>query len=615
MLRHSLFFKLFLGNLLLVLLIIATGGIISHRSLEADHSRNQYEHQRQLTHMSQLLFQRLWPTLSADPVAIDEMCKNWRELAEQPTRLTVIASDGVVLGDSSAMPAARMENHRTPSRPEVMAALEGREGSDIRLSDTLGREFRYMASPVRHGDRVVGAVRIAMPVRALVEARGMILRSLLLAAGASVLAAVVLGLLISWVWYVPLRQLALTARSIASGNLKQKARSVGSVELAQLADALNDMRESLAHQIETIAAQRANLQTVVVNMREGLIVTDTSEEIVLMNRQAAEILDVPESQAIGSHIQRCVRVPDMIDLYRQCRETDILVSRQLEIEVNGRMRTLQVTASPVRQGPSQGLGTLMVLHDVTDITRAAATKAEFVVNASHELRTPLAVIRAAVESLADSDRDDEETFRKCTQMLDRHVNRLEQVTMDLLDLHAVESAGRSPLQVEPIDPEELGEWVEAQFAGQADKKGVTLDVTVDTSGGGGFHSDHKLLEMILQNLVGNALKFTPPGGRVACAITFDGRELTVRVADTGCGIKPEDQPRVFERFFQADRARTGDTAVRGSGLGLAIVKHAAERLRASVKLESEMGRGTTITVVVPNRRRLGSHQAERPGEV
>jgi two-component system phosphate regulon sensor histidine kinase PhoR len=601
--RHSLFLKLFLGNLLLVLLIIATGGVISHRSLEAYHRENQLRQQKQLTAMAQLLVQRLWSTMSDNPASIDALCKRWRERSDEPARLTVIASDGVVLGDSSVMPAARMENHRTPSRPEVMAALDGREGSDIRLSDTLGREFRYMASPIRRDGQIVGAVRVAMPLRALVESRGMILRSLLLAAAASVLAAVVLGLLISWVWYVPLRQLALTARSIASGNLKQKARSVGSLELAQLADALNDMRESLAHQIETIAAQRANLQTVVVNMREGLIVTDTSEEIVLMNRQAADILDVVESDAVGSHIQRIVRVPDMIDLYRQCRETDILVSRQLEIEVKGRMRTLQVTVSPVRQGPSQGLGTLMVLHDVTDITRAAATKAEFVVNASHELRTPLAVIRAAVESLIESGREDEQTFEKCARMLDRHVNRLEQVTMDLLDLHAVESAGRSPLQVAPIQPQELGEWIEAQFAGRADEKGVTLDVNVEASGDEDFCSDRKLLEMILQNLVGNALKFTPPEGRVACRLHFDGRELTMRVADTGCGIKSEDQPRVFERFFQADRSRTGDTAVRGSGLGLAIVKHAAERLRASVDLESTVGEGTTVTVVVPNRRR------------
>jgi two-component system sensor histidine kinase BaeS len=223
------------------------------------------------------------------------------------------------------------------------------------------------------------------------------------------------------------------------------------------------------------------------------------------------------------------------------------------------------------------------------------------------------VIRAAVESLTESGRDDEDTFAKCTEMLDRHVNRLEQVTMDLLDLHAVESAGRSPLQVESIEPAKLGEWIEAQFAIRAQDKGVTLDVNVETSGGRPFCSDRKLLEMILQNLVANAVKFTPSDGRVECKLNFDGRELTVRVADTGCGIKSEDQPRVFERFFQADRSRTGDTAVRGSGLGLAIVKHAAERLRASVDLQSTLGEGTTITVIVPNRRRAGE-EAPPPGE-
>ncbi|MFP4052689.1 MAG: ATP-binding protein [Phycisphaerae bacterium] len=604
--HHSLFVKLFAGNLALVLVIIAIGGVVSHGFLQADHARTQELHHRQLVATVQLLFQRLWPEVSGDRQEIDRLCKRARQFTTQPVRLTVIASDGMVLGDSSIVPAERMENHRTPDRPEVLAALDGREGSDVRLSDTLAREFRYIAKPItveRDGRRQIPSiVRVAMPVQALVEARGVIVRSLLLAAGVTVIASVVLGLLISWVWYSPLRQLALTARSIASGNLHQKARAVGSAELAQLAEALNEMRASLARQIETIAAQRANLQTVVINMREGLVVTDRDDNVVLMNHQAAEILGVQESAAVGEHVQRCIRVPDMIDLYRQVREKDLLVSRQLEVEVAGRLRFLQVTASPVRAGPAEGLGLLVVMNDVTDITRTAATKAEFVVNASHELRTPLAVMRGAIEALKDLGPEDPESHAKCVSMLERHVSRLENIAMDLLDLHAVESAGRSPLRVEPIEPAELAEGVESQFADRAAEKGLELKVHAD-SDAQTFCSDRKLLEMILQNLVSNAVKFTPSGGTVRCELLRDGRDLVLRVSDTGPGIRAEDQPRVFERFFQVDRSRTGDTNVRGSGLGLAIVKHAAERLRAVVDLQSVPGNGTTFTVTVPTHRR------------
>jgi two-component system phosphate regulon sensor histidine kinase PhoR len=247
----------------------------------------------------------------------------------------------------------------------------------------------------------------------------------------------------------------------------------------------------------------------------------------------------------------------------------------------------------------KGLARLVVVRDVTDLVRAAAMKAEFVANASHELRTPLASLRAAADSLADIGPADREDLARVAAVIDRQIRRLEALTHDLLELHRIESAKR-PLSLEPISPASLVDWLGTEFAARADEKGVTFEVTAPAPDDL-FTSDRQLVELVLRNLADNAVKFTPSGGRVACAIERQDDGMRLRVTDTGCGIRREDQPRVFERFFQADASRSGEGQARGTGLGLAIVKHACERLGGTVSLESELGLGTTVTVLVPDR--------------
>jgi signal transduction histidine kinase len=187
----------------------------------------------------------------------------------------------------------------------------------------------------------------------------------------------------------------------------------------------------------------------------------------------------------------------------------------------------------------------------------------------------------------------------CPDILNRHISRLENMTNDLLDLNMAET-GRARLRQEDIPVGSLGGWAESHFAAQAREKLVEL--AVETRRGElAFRGDRRLLELIIQNLVHNAIKYTPAKGRVECLIALSPEAglLTIRVSDTGCGIRPQDRPRIFERFFQADPARSGDSTIRGTGLGLAIVKHACERLGANIAIDSEVGRGTTVTVTVP----------------
>ena len=589
--RNSLFLKLFVGNLLLVGAIALVIDLLLYQAL-VDHysSQARVSQDRALVAFAASVEQS-WPLGAAD---MDRQCKTLG--AASGCRATVVAADGTVLADSEADPA-HMENHCTPSRPEVMTALGGQAGEDIRQSPTLHVPYRYVASPIRHEGKIVAAVRTAMPARTLVE-EGSFLRGVIAwSVVATLVSAAVLGLLITWIWYRPVREITQAARGIALGDLKTRVSVAGTSELAEMATALNEMRQSLSRQIEMIAAQKGNLQTVVTNLGEGVIDTSAAGDIVLANRAAVEMLLPPGADSpVGRRLQSVVRALDITDLYNRAQSSGHVVQASVEIEgVQGR-QSLDVEAIPLRPGSDEGIAGLLVLRDVTTVARAAAMKAEFVANASHELRTPLATIRAAVESLEGVEPGDAESMAKMVQMLDRHVKRLEDLTRDLLDLHTLE-AGRRTLRVEPLSVGSVVDWLRTTYTDPAKDKGVALTIDADESAS--LRTDRTLLELILQNLVDNALKFTPSGGKVAVRIDAREAAATLLVSDTGCGIPPQAQARVFERFFQVDPSRSGEPRVRGTGLGLAIVKHATDRLHGQVSLQSEVGKGTTVTVVLP----------------
>ncbi len=625
--RRSLFLRLFLGSLLLVLLMLGLALGFAYPAFSRFFQRESQARQQELTSVCTALVGQAWPQANT-PAAMDKLCRS--VLAGSPLRLTVIAADGQVLYDN-LFDARQMDNHATVSRPELVDALAGRPGSATRRSETADEEFRYLAHPVVLDGRVVGAVRLAMPLTALHTDRDLLRHMLLTGGIIGLISAAVFSSVIALFWYLPLRKITLTARQIASGSLEQKARVTGFRELSRLAAALNDMRDGLASQIQTIAAQRGDLQTVISNLGEGIVALDANARVVLMNSTAGAMLGADASQAVGKPLPSVVRVPDVVDLSNQVFAQKQTLQRQSEADIRGLRRTLDIHVAPLNS--TAGIAELLVLRDVTDLVRASAMKAEFAANASHELRTPLATLRAAVDNMEDMGAMDEAMSQRVHGILHRHVTRLENMTKDLLDLHLVET-GKIKLRAEEIDVQKFRNWAVGIFGPKAEERNVALTVEAPagaavtgaaaadtgqataasvaqaTTAGAvqpgpatlpvAFQSDRKLLELILQNLLDNAIKFTPAGGHVSASLALrdDGR-LVMRVSDTGCGIRKEDQTRVFERFFQADAARSGDTSIRGTGLGLAIVKHACEQLAGTIDLQSELGKGTTVTVVIP----------------
>lgn len=587
--RLSFFTRLFLGNLLLVGLIVSVGGVIAYRRINANYHRDIEQHQRQMLAVFRQYLERSWPALAGGQSA-DELCKGLQK--ESSARFTVIASDGRVLGDGTGDPNA-MLNHDTPDRPEVREALAGGMGRDVRYSDTLREEFLYLAEPVRRGATVVGVARLSTPVKAIAHDQAFIGDALLLAATAAVTAAVALALLLSWMWYAPLRQITRAAGALAGGDLDRRIGPVsGSSELEGLGTALNEMRQKLSAKVEQVDAQSENFHTVIDNLGEAVIALDRGGRIALYNRAAGELL-LPASGAMGKHVQAVVRIAEVVDAVEHVASRHANVQRQVTADVRGRRRTLEVNAAPLSQRGAGELSLLLVVRDVSDLVHTAQIKAEFVANASHELRTPLATIRAAVDSLEGLGPRDTEELARLRDILNRHTSRLEDMTNDLLNLHALESGGPR-LRMETFPLAALAGWVRETFADRAAKKGLAFAVESNEPECE-VTSDAGLLRLILQNLVDNAIKFTA-AGEVLCRLDHSDGRIVMVVQDSGCGIAAEVQDRVFERFFQADASRSGEPRVRGTGLGLAIVKHAAERLGADVRLESESGWGTRITV-------------------
>ncbi len=595
--RRSFFTKLFLGNLLFIGVILAVSGAASYHYLNANYQRDLEEQQRQTTKRMSKLFERIWPQ---GPAHIDAECKALFQ--DAPMRLNIIASDGLVLGGSHADPAT-MVNHKTPDRPEILAALLGKPGSDVRTSETLGMEYRYFAEPIRRNGDIVGVARIAVPVRTIAQGSSLIRDSLLWATLMGAVLAVLLALLLSWIWYRPLGNITRAARSIASGAVDVRVQIAGSDELVQLGQAINDMSDSLASKMHQVEIEKTNLDTVVQNLREGVIALDKQGCIVAINSSARTLLDVNEQDVLGRRLQEAVRIADVITIMNLATVNGEPLSRQIERDIEGLPKTLDVLVVPLKQPAAEGIHYLLVVRDITTLAQVARIRSEFAANASHELRTPLATIRAAVDSLCTLRLGDEEEFTKIQNILNRHTTRLEEMTRDLLNLHMIESA-RQQLRREKITTQSILKWATEQFATRASEKQIHLDIQAPDAPES-FTSDPILLRLILQNLIDNAIKFTPDHGAVTCLLNLTGGSLLVHVRDTGVGIAPEFQSRVFERFFQVEAARSGVAAARGTGLGLAIVKHAAERLGGDVKLTSEPGKGTIIEVRLP----LGNHHA------
>jgi two-component system phosphate regulon sensor histidine kinase PhoR len=505
------------------------------------------------------------------------------------TRMTVLDFNGNVLADSHEDPL-RTESHA--NRPEFVAALQEGRGVADRVSPTLKMRMYYVALRVEEPSSEAAVVRVAAPLDGVWSQTAWVGRRTAAAAGVVVLAGLAVSYLLAGRIIRPLRQLTWFARALASGNYQQEIYVSGRDELAELGHSLVQMRQELVRRLDELRQNAERLATVLGSMAEGVLAVDADHRIILANDASRSLLEIAVEEPAGRPAVEVTRVRGVheaiVEAFRRRRPHNV------ELEVPGRARRiLALRANRLPGDPCPGV--VIVLNDVTELRRLENLRRDFVANVSHELKTPLASIKAYAETLRLGAMGDPEHNLQFVGRIEEQAERLHQLILDLLQIARVES-GQAAFQVEDVPMAEVVDHCMPAFAGTASAKSIRLEVHPPESPLR-VRADREGLRTILDNLVDNALKYTPSGGRIDIRWARDGDQCVLEVEDTGIGIAERDQARVFERFFRVDPARSRELG--GTGLGLSIVKHLVQAFGGSVGLSSKLGKGSRFHIRLP----------------
>ena len=521
--------------------------------------------------------------------------------AASGTRITIIGTGaggiapGAVVADSDRLPED-MVNHA--DRPEFKEALAGGVGQAVRLSATLGENMMYVAVPLESGGEVSAVVRTAMPLTAVDEALSQLYRSIFAGAGVVALVAALLGWFVSRRIARPMREMREGAERFAAGDFSRKLLVPATVEFAAVAEAMNRMAAELDDELRTLTRERNEREAVLESMVEGVLAVDPAGRVIAINTAAARLLDVAARDVVGMSIEAAVRNPELQRAVVSVLTGEQPVETDLTAFVGGEDRFLQANGSLLHTEDGAIAGAVVVVNDVTRLRRLEAVRSDFVANVSHELKTPVTSIKGFAETLADGAIDDPEAGRRFLRIIAGQADRLNSIIEDLLALSSLERGieGRDVALQEARLADVLAVAAEV-CAAKADAKRIV--VSVDCPDGLYAEINPPLLEQAVVNLLDNAIKYSPEDTTVAVSATQAERETVITVTDQGVGISREHLPRLFERFYRVDKARSRDLG--GTGLGLSIVKHIAQVHGGSVSVDSVVGRGITFRLHLPRR--------------
>ena len=514
---------------------------------------------------------------------------------ETQTRLTVISPDGVVLANSQESPT-RMENHK--DRVEFIQAAARGQGTSQRTSPTLKVPMRYFAMRVDQDSERLGLLRAALPVDET-ESLTATLRPLLWMAG---LFGTLIGSLLGY-WnskrvLTPIRELIGAADRLAEGSYGDRVQITSRDEIGELADAFNKMCRGISTRENQLRETADQLATVLAGMADGVLAIDTQQRVLFANRAAGELLGFSDQDVSGQPLWEVVRNHLLHEVAasalrdEQAGGQDIVAA---EITAGAdRKCVLAVNAARLPGSPCPGI--VLVLHDVTELRRLENLRQQFVANVSHELKTPLSSIMAYSETLRQGAIDDPSVNRRFVENIHDQSNRLQDLIMDMLQLARIESGERG-FEVSAVSLVPGVSRCVANHRESAAAKGIQLSLEDGHDREIRVRADEEGLRQIVDNLVDNAIKYTPDGGQVTVRCRRDEGTAVIEVEDTGIGIPALEQDRVFERFYRVDKARSRHLG--STGLGLSIVKHLSQSLGGTVQLTSRVGKGSVFTVRLP----------------
>ena len=528
------------------------------------------------------------PMLAADDIAAvrDLTVRLERRLAGR--RITIIAPDGRVLADSHEDPAV-MENHA--DRPEVLAP-----GSvHRRISDTLGRPMTYVAEPVESDGRLLGHARVALDASAL-ESSGGLLRQALLTA---TFVALGVGLLLSWLISVrisrPLERIGAAISGLGMGDYQQRVAMSGPEEIRRVASMLNDVGDRLRRREARIVAEVGQKAAILSAMDEGLVALDRGGHVVLLNDAGRSILDRNATEGVGAHLGELTQESELLAAADSCLAEGQRREGEIRSAVADAPAVVHYVATPVLDPSGAAEMAVLVLRDVTALRRLEQVRRDFVANVSHELKTPLTTMRGYLEAVLDEPAMPAEQRRSFLEKAGRSTARLAAIVSDLLDLARLER-GPEELGSDPIDMDSLAADCVRAVKADAEERRVRIEMHVPEA-----HTvvrgDDQSLVTAVTNLLDNAVKYSPEGGLVTVRLVQHDGQAWLTVSDQGPGIPPQEQERIFERFYRVDKDRSRQLG--GTGLGLSIVKNVVLAHGGEVWVESTLGEGSQFHLRLP----------------
>jgi two-component system phosphate regulon sensor histidine kinase PhoR len=545
----------------------------------------------ELSERARLLANQVRPHLEPpDPSAVDAVCKQAGKAAE--TRFTVILPSGVVIGDTWETPQ-NMDNHA--GRPEIAGALAGGQASSRRFSNTLQQNVVYVAVSVTRDSLPVGVVRAAVPLVRVEALVGYARAQFWGIGGILALLALTATFVISRQYGRKLQALKQGAERLAQGELGHRLPIPDSEELAGLAESLNRMAAQLENRLQTVVSQRNQLEGVLSSMLEGVIAVSRDERIISINMAAARWFDIDPEKVRGRSLPEAIRNLALYKFVSRSFQRRAPLEEDVTIYRNGEC-ILNVKSAPLLDVGPEPIGMLIVFSDVTQLRRLEDMRRDFVANVSHEIKTPLTAIKGFVETLHQNIVETPEEAERFLGIITKHVDRLNTIIEDLLMLSRIENEGEhGDIKREKTRLRDVLQNAVQICRPQAEEKRIGVELACDDRLEATV--DPVLLEQAVVNLLDNAIKYSEREKAVRISARTADREIRIQVQDHGIGIEKKHLPRLFERFYRVDKARS--RSLGGTGLGLAIVKHIAQAHGGHVAVESRLGEGSRFTIHLP----------------
>jgi two-component system, OmpR family, phosphate regulon sensor histidine kinase PhoR len=586
--KDRLFWKFGLIYLLMLLLVLLILDAFVVRAMKIEYLEAAFSQLESLSHVA----------LGKPPQSLDapDLAEWSRWLAQSGVRVTLVENTGKVLADSEENPAI-MENHS--DRPEIMTALSAGSGRAKRHSATLKHDLVYFAQRFQINNEPPLIMRFSLPVYRLEEGVAGFRRQLWSLSGLILLLTGGASLYFSRRISNRIGRLTEFSRRVAAGDFRPMALDTANDELSDLSSTLNQSALRLDQTIRTLTEERNQSAAILASMEEGVLVIDTNQKIVFCNQAFCQAAGVSNTGWEGRQAVELIRHSDLLAMIRKAIAGNEVVHGEV-IVGSVRTKSFAVTSAPV-QSDALTAGAVMVLHDITEIRRLERARRDFVANVSHEFRTPLTAIRGFAETLLEGALDDVENRRRFIEIIHDHALRLSRLTDDLLKLAQIE-AGQLQLEFQPITVANILDPCVETTRAKAMRKGLKLEVQSERNSPV-LRGDIRSLQGVVQELLDNAVRYSSPGGAIRINTTIKDSEVIISVADTGIGIPKADQDRIFERFYRTDPARSRESG--GTGLGLSIAKHLVEAHAGRIKVESEVGSGSTFSIFLPLRSQNG----------